>query len=599
MIVIDVGAHDGSSFTLPYSQNPNVVVYAIEPNPVLAEQLRSYKRSNIHVHCLALGEVEGFGSLYLNRNTQISSLLSANCQGIGQLAEQLDTAQVINVPVQRLEKFLQSEGVGEVDLLKIAAQGFELQVLKGGGETLHSIRKIQLVEVQLQPLNSESATREEIIEYLGDRGFELIRCLPQTNELEENLEFARFNRYRTTQTDAPDFEVNVPHVGILRMPKNDHVGELLEKGTFECCEQAFLWLYLREGDTFFDCGTHAGLFSAVATQCMVHNGTVVGFEPNLACLDLYCTNLKQLGCLNFKALNVGLSDRDGTSSLLLGKQGMLAFSTLAPGAATHSQIGQETMQVALRSLDSLMDELAIAQVALAKLDVEGWEGFVLDGARESIAANKFPIWMIEFTEVNAIAAGTTTQELWQKTEQMGYILCRFDVAQLRLMPERQKAHYPYENLFAVMDLEAVNARLATASSRAVAIATDLILRWDIATDRQSFLRQLIHLETVHTQLSQTNASEHQKFIEKVQLVEEHNSSLREISAHLKEEIAYLSTGHAALRKLIKTSLRRFGLYKFTYYNHQAFVPIYNWLFRDTWQPATISKPSPGLSRSQK
>lgn len=599
MIVIDVGAHNGSVFSLPYSQNPAITVYAIEPNPKLCERLQSHNRPNLHVFCTAFGEANGVSLFYVNRDDQTSSLLRAHCGDAWKSYEnQLEPIQVINVPVQRLDTFVQNQGITEIDILKIDAQGFDLQVLKGAGEALHSIRKIHL-EVQLQPLYDGSATKEEIVEYLSDRGFELIRCLPQTNNLEENLEFVRFNRYRTTQADTPDFEVNVPYVGRLKMPKNDHVGQLLEKGTFECSEQAFLWLYLRQGDTFFDCGTHAGLFSAVATQCMAHTGTIVGFEPNSDCLDLYCTNLKHLGCLDFRALNVGLSDRDGTSDLLLGRDGMLAFSTLALGAATHPQIGQETVQVVLRSLDSLIDELNIAQVTLVKLDVEGWEGFVLDGARRSIAANKLPIWMIEFTEVNAIAAGTNTRELWQKIEQMGYVLCRFDIVQLRLVPERQKEYYPYENLFAVMDLEAVNSRLTTASSCAVAIATDLISRWDSAIDRQSFLQQLAHLQTVYAQLSQANANEHQRFVEKMQLEEERNSSLKEITAHLEEEIAYLSTGRAALRKLIKGSLRRFGLYKFTYYNYQTFVPIYNWLFRDNWQPATLPKSSSSVSRVTK
>lgn len=555
MIVIDVGAQDGSGLALPCSQNPNITVYAIEPNPSLAAQLRSHDRANLHVHCFALGESEG-------------------------------TWHTPEIGVQRLDQFLHSKGLFEIDLLNIDAPTATLQILRGAGAALHSIRSICL---KGQPLEVAGTTKPEIVEYLSDRGFELIRCVPQTDGLEENLEFVRNNRYRSPQADATEFEVTVPYVGRLKLPKNDHVGQLLEQGTFECWEQAFLWLYLREGDTFFDCGTHAGLFSAVATQAMSHTGAIVGFEPNPVCLDLYCANLKHLGCRAFRALQVGLSDQDGTAELLLGKQGMTAFSSLALGAKAHPQIGEETVQVPLRSLDSLMNELEIDHVDLAKLDIEGWEKFALDGAKHSIAAGKFPVWMIEFTEVNAIAAGSSTRELWQKIEQFGYTICRFDVSQFRLVPERQKEQYPYENLFAVMDLDAVNERLRTANSRATAIAQDIVSRWDLASDRQSLLREVAHLRTVY---------EHQQSRDRtLQQLEQENHLLKQMNAHLTEEIAYLSTGRAAFRKLIKGSLRRLGLYRFVYEHHQRFVPIYNWVFRDDWQPATLTKNLPTSSHS--
>lgn len=496
-VVVDVGAHDGTRFSLPYSKDPNVTVYAFEPNPRLAEKLRSYQHPNLHVHNAAVGEIEEISTFHINQDDQTSSLLSAVCEGDWQVySEQLKTIQVIEVPVQRLDNFFQSEAITDIDLLKIDAQGFELQVLKGAGDFLHSIRKIQL-EVQLQLLYEGSASKAEIVEYLTNRGFELVRRTSQTNNLEENLEFVRSNRYRSFRDEIDNFEVNVPYVGTIGMPKHDYVGQLLEQGLFEAKEQAFLWLYLREGDVFFDCGTHAGLFSTVAARCLKQSGMIVGFEPNLTCLNLCANNLKQLGYDNFTALNVGLSNQDGTADLLLGKQGMSAFSSFAPGALDHSQISKEKVQVTLRSLDSLIAELEIDQVTLAKLDVEGWEGFVLDGAKQSITSRKFPIWMIEFTEANALASGSSTRELRQQVEDFGYTLCRFDATRLQLVPEKPKEQYLYDNLFAVMDLEAVNARLATANSQSIEIAMDLITRFDIAFERHSLLRQFSDLMTTY------------------------------------------------------------------------------------------------------
>jgi len=587
MLVIDVGAHDGSAFSIPYSQDPTVVVYAVEPNPQLAEKLRSFNRSNLHVFCTAFGEVDAAAQLYVNRNDQTSSLLRVHCDDAWKFyKEQLEPIQIIDVPVQRLDTFVQAQRITEIDILKIDAQGFDLQVLKGAGKTIHSIGKIQL-EVQLQPLYEGSASKEEILEYLGDRGFSLVRCTPQTDGLEENLEFIRVHRYPLTRPESSYFEVQIPYIGKFKTPSSDHVGQLLEQGIFEGAEQAFLWLYLRSGDTFFDCGTHTGLFSVIASHRIGQTGKIFGFDPNPVCFNLYQENLEQLGCENWMVLNVGLSDREGTADLYMGKPGMSAFSTFAVGAVEHPQIGAETVQVPQRSLDSIISEFRVSQVAVAKLDVEGWEAFVLNGAAQSIKSGIFPLWIIEFTEVNMVAAGSSTRELRSLIESLGYTLCRFDSTQLRLVPEPQRSQYPYDNLFAVLNLEAVNNRLATADTEAVAIARDIIVRWDTALQRFRLAHQAADWQTNYERLLKSQQQSEQSLQQTLQTLRVQNQQLKQHNEQLEAEFTYTSTGQAALRKLLKGSLRRLGLYRFAYHHHRIFVPLYNFLSGDRWYPAIL------------
>ncbi|MEP0857776.1 glycosyltransferase [Trichocoleus sp. DQ-U1] len=67
--------------------------------------------------------------------------------------------------------------------------------------------------------------------------------------------------------------------------------------------------------------------------------------------------------------------------------------------------------------------------------------------------------------------------------------------------------------------------------------------------------------------------------------------------HLLEELAFLTTNKAAIRKLIKTFLNKTGLYNFIYRNYNLFVPIYNLLFRDRWKPSTIFRSNASISIS--
>ncbi len=497
MIIIDVGSHTGQEIALPFTQNSSHLVYAIEPVPELADQLRSHHLPNLQVFQMAMGCTNRSVLFYINQSSELSSVLKATCEGSWQAyVERLQTVRTIEVPMMRLDAFMAEQALVEIDLLKINAQGYDLQVLQGAGDALHGVKNI-LVKVQLHPLYEGGSTKAAIVEYLTSRGFYLAFTSLQTAGLEENLEFVRVNRYPLNALNPssgnaePDyFKARVPHVGILATPNADHVGELLEQGVFEGPEQAFLWLYLRPGDVFFDCGAHAGLFSKIAAQCIGSQGQIVGFEPNPACFELYQLNLKNSGCQNVTALNVGLSDRSGCGDLLLGKPGMSAFSTFASGAKTHTQIGEETLPVQLCCLDEVVADLHIETVTLTKMDVEGWEALVLKGASNSIQAQKFPIWMIEFTEANAVAAGSSTRELRALIESFGYTLCRFDVTHFQLIPEPFKPEYPYENLFAVSHLAAANQRLSTADAAIRAIAQDIIARWDAALLETGLLAQI-------------------------------------------------------------------------------------------------------------
>ncbi|MEO0968824.1 MAG: FkbM family methyltransferase [Cyanobacteria bacterium J06639_18] len=454
--------------------------------PELAEKISSHKLPNIKVFCTAMGSQATTLDFHLNRNDQTSSLLRANCTGDWEsYAEELQEVKIIQVPVTTLEFFMKENSIVEVDLLKIDTQGFDFEVIKGAGESIKCIKRI-LLEVQITPLYEGSGTKDEIVDYLTKFGFRLVHSTSQTDEMEENLEFIRVNRYSLNNNDLQYLDVAVPHVGIVSTPQNDLVGQLLEQRAFEGPELAFLWLYLRPGDTFFDCGAHAGIFSSVAAKIFNNHGFIAGFEPNKNTFELYKLNLTRLGCNCFQAFNIGLSDGTGTAELVLGTPGNSAYSTFAESTESNTRISDETTVVDISPLDEIMEQLNVNKVALAKLDVEGWESFVLSGTKKSIRAGQFPLWMIEFTEVNAVAAGSSTKELRKLIENFGYTLCRFDANNFRVVPETFKLEYQYENLFAVANIDQVNSRLSSAKPECVELARDIISRWDIAVKAREF-----------------------------------------------------------------------------------------------------------------
>lgn len=190
---IDVGAHLGEK-TLPAAQsNPSLRVYAFEPNLRVAMQLVGLA-PNFIVLPMAVGEKNGTADFYLNSYAAASSLLPFDSAGLQQWigGDQLRVVEKVDVPVIRLDTFLELAGVQQVDYLKIDAQGGDLAVVRSAGERLRDIARISL-EVQITPfaLYAGGSEKASVMEFLFQAGFRLDSCERQSFDQEENLTFCR------------------------------------------------------------------------------------------------------------------------------------------------------------------------------------------------------------------------------------------------------------------------------------------------------------------------------------------------------------------------------------------------------------------------
>jgi FkbM family methyltransferase len=131
--------------------------------------------SNVYVYHTALGSSPGTATFHQNAFTKASSLLQ-----ISDLHRQAfgwtDAGAPIDVPVDTLDsaldagRALELEGAGCV-LLKLDAQGFELEVLKGATRTLSTIDHV-LVETSVGgALYEGEATFDDVYRMLTGRGF--------------------------------------------------------------------------------------------------------------------------------------------------------------------------------------------------------------------------------------------------------------------------------------------------------------------------------------------------------------------------------------------------------------------------------------------
>lgn len=134
-----------------------------------------------------------------------------------------------------------------------------------------------------------------------------------------------------------------------------------------------------KGDTAIDVGANWGLHVLYLSKLVGPRGRVVAVEPFPAAMHELEWHLRTNRCSNVEALPLALSDRDGQAAFTTGDSAYTGhLSSLDSGAFDGGVTGSEA--VSTRTLDSLVDVLHLKTLKLVKIDVEGAESMVLEGA---------------------------------------------------------------------------------------------------------------------------------------------------------------------------------------------------------------------------
>lgn len=139
-------------------------------------------------------------------------------------------------------------------------------------------------------------------------------------------------------------------------------------------------------DVVFDVGANNGQF-ARRIQAMGYRGRIISFEPLSAAFAKLRANAR--GYAAWEVVNVALGDRCGYGRIHVAgnsqSSSLLEMLPLHQAAAPRSAyVGEEP--VAVRTLDSLVDQHRRPEErCYLKLDVQGNERRVLDGAAKSLA----------------------------------------------------------------------------------------------------------------------------------------------------------------------------------------------------------------------
>jgi FkbM family methyltransferase len=175
LAMIDVGAHRGATAHRMLQCFPFARVWAFEPSPALLPVLKENTKSlaGLRVVPAACGATTGTVEFHMTQDDYCSSMLAPSALGERYYGPAYKVTQTTRVGVVRLDEWAQREGLTHVDVLKIDAQGAELDVLKGAVGLLRSSVTAVLSEAQLAQEYVGAATFSDIDMFLRDCGFEV------------------------------------------------------------------------------------------------------------------------------------------------------------------------------------------------------------------------------------------------------------------------------------------------------------------------------------------------------------------------------------------------------------------------------------------
>ena len=176
---------------------------------------------------------------------------------------------------------------------------------------------------------------------------------------------------------AREFETRIGPVTVSARWDEVAGRRILRTGHFESAELEAALAAVAPGDTVIDVGANIGLLTCPLAWAVGSEGTVVAVEPLADNVRRLRANLERNGLENTQVIEAAAAEEDGRR--LLRVAGDPAFASLLP-IVKHSTV--DKVEVPVRSLDSIWSELGQPDVALVKIDVEGAELDVIEGAAQ-------------------------------------------------------------------------------------------------------------------------------------------------------------------------------------------------------------------------
>jgi len=207
--------------------------------------------------------------------------------------------------------------------------------------------------------------------------------------------------------------VNLPNSQkvYLQTDGDDYIASLLYWGGIDAFEGNTIRLFielLNYADTFFDIGANTGIYSLIAAGGNPRR-MVYAIEPVPRVLDCLRRNIELNKLHNIRINPYAITNYDGEITLYVPNSAIPTDASTLEGF----RMTADNISVQAKTIDSFVSQNEISKVDLMKIDTEGTEHKVLEGAKKILIRDE-PIIICE------VLKGRTEDHLHNVMNGLGY-----------------------------------------------------------------------------------------------------------------------------------------------------------------------------------
>jgi FkbM family methyltransferase len=201
-------------------------------------------------------------------------------------------------------------------------------------------------------------------------------------------------------------------------PRSDLFARVVSSGFYEPGLVELLRRHLDPQRDFIDVGANIGFYSVLAAK-LLPGRKILAVEPNPEARRRLGENLARNNVAGAVTVFAGVASAAPGQAELNLIEGMEEYSSL--GAIVHAAVAEQTSRsitVEAETIDRLVERFGLAP-GLIKIDVEGAEKLVLDGAVETLKRFR-PVILSELSPALLGPMGASAAAIIAQLEQLGY-----------------------------------------------------------------------------------------------------------------------------------------------------------------------------------
>ena len=221
----------------------------------------------------------------------------------------------------------------------------------------------------------------------------------------------------------------------LRLRPEDQLAkEILNGESFEKAIREKIFEHTEAGMVVLDIGGNIGYYTIDLAKLVGLSGKVVSFEPNPPMIEELKRNVELNGLQNVIVQPIALSNQSGEAEFHCPRPGWEGHASLRSNVTFQTF---ERIRVKTRKLDDVLQDLGINSVDLIKIDVEGAERLIFQGARRLLTSHRKPLIFFECAETTCRAFGHCVLDVLRELADCGYQIEQIDYGMWFARPDNR------------------------------------------------------------------------------------------------------------------------------------------------------------------